>query len=260
MSRAEWKLWLPRGIEPTDEGRLSLLVHFHGHPPTVRSNVAHAGLQVAVVTANYNGFSSAYRKPFENAVLFRELLDNARAKVTEQPGFEAVRGWDRIAVSSFSAGFGAVRELLKTPEHFNAIDALLMADSVYASTAADGTPLDSQMAGYKAVRRVAPPRARSGSSSHTREVPTLHGYESTAETGDELLEHLGLTAEPTDETGRAPLRYYRHANRGGFQFWGARGDDAESHMQHLRRLSEWLDELGLPTASAKPNHSKSNKP
>ena len=51
-------------------------------------------------------------------------------------------------MSSFSAGYGAVREILKTGSYRDRVDGVLAADSLYASTAADGTPLDAQMAAH----------------------------------------------------------------------------------------------------------------
>lgn len=240
LSQPQWKLFIPSDYKHTGDG-VDLLVHFHGDPQTVWNNAAYAELNAVVVTVNYNGLSSAYGTPFADATLFQQLLDNARTKLTAQPDFGPATAWDKLAVSSFSAGYGAVRSLLATPAYFEAIDSLLAADSLYASTASDGTPLDSQMADYKAFADRAAAGEKRFIFTHTQ-VPT-HTYENTVETGDELLQHLQLTPTATQATGLGPLRFYRKAERGRFELWGSPGTDGESHMNHLRYLGEWLDDL-----------------
>lgn len=243
LSRPAWRLFVPTGYEPRPEGAYDLLVHFHGDPATVLRNVEAARLNAIVVTVNYNGLSSVYRRPFEDVVLFQTLLDDVEAtlRVDERFGPGAAR--DRLAVSSFSAGYGAVREILKSPQYVEAIDGVLAADSLYASTAADGTPEDEQMAPYKRFADLAAAGEKTFVLTHT-EVPTPT-YESTRDTADELLEHLNLEATPIDRQGRGPLRFTRTATRGRFTLWGSPGDTGEAHMDHLRHLAEWLNALPL---------------
>lgn len=242
LSRPQWKLFVPSDYTPQGDG-VDLLVHFHGDPQTVWNNAAYAELNAVVVTVNYSGLSSAYSTPFANTALFQQLLDDARTRLAAQPGFGPDTAWDGLAVSSFSAGYGAVRQILATPAYFESIDSLLAADSLYATTASDGTALDSQMANYKAFASRAAAGDKQFLFTHS-EVQTFT-YESTAETSDELLDHLDLTPTPTSETGLGPLRYYRKAERGGFKLWGARGADGEGHLNHLRYLGEWLDDVDM---------------
>ncbi|QDT67373.1 hypothetical protein MalM25_02700 [Planctomycetes bacterium MalM25] len=243
MSRPAWRLHVPAGYEPRPEGAYDLLVHFHGDPATVQRNVAASRLNAVVVTANYNGLSSAYRRPFEEAGLFQTLLDDVAATLRTYPRFGPKATRDRLAVSSFSAGYGAVREILKQPRYVEAIDGVLAADSLYASTAADGTPEDEQMAPYKRFADLAAAGEKTFLLTHT-EVPTPT-YESTRDTADELLAHLGIEATAVDQKGRGPLRFTRTATRGRFILWGCPGETGDEHMDHFRYLAEWLDALPL---------------
>ncbi|MEN1678909.1 MAG: hypothetical protein AAGJ46_04910 [Planctomycetota bacterium] len=247
LSRSQWRLFLPEGLEARPDGGVDLLVHFHGDPQTVWNNAAYAELNAAIVTVNYSGLSSAYRVPFEDRSLFQQLLNDARATLAARPGFGAETDWDGLAVSSFSAGYGAVREILAARSYLGRIDSLLAADSLYATTASDGTALDSQMARYKSFADLAAAGTKRFIFTHS-EVLTFT-YESTRETGDELLQHLNLLAEPTGETGLGPLEYNRRAKRGGFELWGADGAGAEDHLNHLRYLGEWLGDLGIGAAT-----------
>lgn len=243
LSRPAWRLDVPAEYEPRPDGAYDLLVHFHGDPPTVLRNVAASRLNTIVVTANYNGLSSAYRRPFEDPELFQTLLDDVEATLRADARFGPTAARDRLAVSSFSAGYGAVREILKQPQYVEAIDGVLAADSLYASTAADGTPEDEQMAPYKRFADLAAAGEKTFLLTHT-EVPTPT-YESTRDTADELLAHLGLEATAIDLQGRGPLRFTRTAARGRFALWGSPGETGEAHMDHLRHVAEWLDALPL---------------
>src|SRR5439155_17250581 len=64
------------------------------------------------------------------------ILDETTAKLKEL-GVAPEPRVRRVIVSSFSAGFGGVREMLKDPATFARIDALVMADSLYAGYAGD---------------------------------------------------------------------------------------------------------------------------
>jgi hypothetical protein len=243
MSNAAWKLFIPSTYQQRAGNMADILVHFHGDPQTFWNNAKYANLNTIIVTVNYSGLSSAYSTPFSNASLFQTLLDEARTKVRQQPDFADTLVWDRVGVSSFSAGYGAVREILKSAAYRDEIDALLAADSLYATTAADGTPLDSQMADYKTFASLAQSGSKTFLFSHSM-VPT-YTYESTEETGDELLAHLGISAGATSANGLGTLNFYRYAASGNFRLWGATGSDGGAHLAHLRYIGEFLRELPL---------------
>src|SRR5207302_384225 len=104
----------------------------------------------------------------------------------------------RVVVSSFSAGFGGVRALLKVPEHFARIDGLIMADSIYCGYA--GEPKEHRvdpalMDGFRRFAAEAAAGRKAFLLTHSALVPD--GYASTAETADFLIHALGGTHEPT---------------------------------------------------------------
>jgi hypothetical protein len=251
LSNAAWKVFIPSTYQPRPGNVADLLVHFHGDPQTVWNNAKYAELNTIVLTVNYSGLSSVYTTPFSNASLFQSILDEALAKVRQQADIPDTLQWDRLGVSSFSAGYGAVREILKSASYRNQIDALLAADSLYATTAGDGTPLDSQMADYKTFATLAKNGQKTFLFTHSQ-VPTP-GYESTGETGDELLQHLGLTATPANANGLGTLHFYRRAESGNFKLWGASGADGDAHLEHLRYIGEFFKELPLAKQIPEPS-------
>ncbi|MEM9352067.1 MAG: hypothetical protein AAGA92_03560 [Planctomycetota bacterium] len=250
LSDPAWKLFVPSTYEQRPGRVADLLVHFHGDPQTVWNNALAADLNALIVTVNYPGLSSAYTGPFSDAGLFQTLINDALATARGQRDLPSDLEWDAVAVSSFSAGYGAVRQVLKTPAYVEQIDAVLAADSLYATTAGDGTPLDSQMVDYKAFADLAAAGEKTFLFSHSQ-VPTFT-YESTLETGDELLDHLGVLAGPYRKAGLGTLQFYRSAESGKFRLWGATGEDGDAHLAHLRYIAEFFGELPIARL---PNHA-----
>src|SRR6476620_44440 len=181
LSDPDWKVFIPSTYYQRSGNLADIIVHFHGDPQTYWNNAQWANLNAIIVTVNYSGMSSAYSTPFSNSALFQSVLDQTLTKVRAESDIPDNLQWDKIAVSSFSAGYGAVREILKSSTYRNEISSLLTADSLYATTASDGTPLDSQMVDYKTFAGLAKSGSKTFIFSHSQ-VPTS-GYESTKETG-----------------------------------------------------------------------------
>ncbi|MFI5456301.1 MAG: hypothetical protein ACHRXM_12710 [Isosphaerales bacterium] len=128
-------LVLPDGYRPR-AGRADIILHMHGAAPAVEKALAESGWQGPLVVFNRNGLSSVYTQPFCDPALFPRLLEKSRAAIANAwPGDDPKIG--RVFISSFSAGFGGVRELLAIPEHFARIDGLILADSLYAGYIGD---------------------------------------------------------------------------------------------------------------------------
>jgi hypothetical protein len=252
MSNAAWKIFIPDTYVQRPGESADLLVHFHGNPQTYWNNAKYAKLNSVIVTVNYSGLSSAYQTPFSNSALFQSIVNEALTRVRLEVDIPDSLQWDKLGVSSFSAGYAAVREILKSSAYRNDIDALLAADSIHASTSSvDQTPLDSQMADFKTFATLAKNGSKTFIVSHSQ-VPTS-GYESTTETANELLQHMGLTAPAINQAGLGTLVYNRHAESGNFEVWGATGSDAAAHSKHLQYIGDFLNDLPLarvPTLSA----------
>lgn len=251
LSNAAWKVFIPSTYHPRSGDVADLLVHFHGDPQTVWNNAEYADLNTIILTVNYSGLSSAYSTPFSNASLFQSVLNEALAKVRAQADVPDTLQWDQLGVSSFSAGYGAVREILKSASYRDQIDALLAADSLYATTAGDGTPLDSQMADYKTFATAAKNGSKTFLFSHSQVLTFT--YENTEETGNELLEHLGIAARRVNTNGLGTLNFFRRAEVGNFKLWGASGADGDAHLEHLRYIGEFFKELPLAKQIPEPS-------
>jgi hypothetical protein len=246
MSNTAWKLFVPSTWTPTGT-QSDILIHFHGDPATYRNNAKWANLNSLIVTVNYSGLSSAYSTPFSNTALFQTLLDEALVKARAESNIPDNLDWRKVGVTSFSAGYGAVREILKQQTYRDRIDCLLAADSLYASftSSSDHTPLDSQMADYRAYAQLASQGSKTFIFSHSK-VET-YTYCTTGECADDLASAVGASFSAYSSTGLGTLDFYRKATKGNFTIYGANGATGDDHLEHLRYIGQYLQELPIAT-------------
>jgi hypothetical protein len=189
-----------------------------------------------LVEFNRPGLSSVYTKPFSDAGLFNRLLD-AALKAIAAKGLAEHPKLGRVIVSSFSAGFGGVREMLKVPATFERIDVLILADSLYSGYAGDPAARQVDpglMAGFERFAREAAAGRKTMLLSHSAQVPG--GYASTTETADFLIAALGGAPERLDRDRGDGWQQTRRFRRGRFEVLGFEGAEAADHMRHLRRI------------------------
>jgi hypothetical protein len=174
-------------------------------------------------------------------------LNDALATARAQPDISDTATWRKVGVTSFSAGYGAVREILKQPTYYNRIDCMMLADTIYSSftSSSDHTPMDSQMLDWRRYAENARDGLKTMILSHTQ-VPT-YTYCNTIETADDLMADVGLSPSAYNAVGMGGIQYYRHARAGNFEVWGETGSDATAHSLNLQNMGQWMMELPLAT-------------
>lgn len=226
--------WSPTAVR--GESR-RLLVHFHGAPDTIAAALSRSRLPVVVAIVNFRGLSSAYSKPFASEErLFDEVLDQANQVLRDRGLATATTRWESVSVSSFSAGYGAVRELLKVPAYFDQIDAIVAADSIYAGLEQElpARQVDrTNMRDFLRFARLAAEGQKVFIISHSAQTTP---YASTTETADYLLAQLQLARKPDRALRTDQLRQVTSAGRGKFLVLGFEGSEGSDHLQHLRAI------------------------
>jgi hypothetical protein len=245
----EATLFIPEGYRPAGQA-VNVVLHLHGAASVIEPALVEVGWPAVLIEFNRKGLSSVYTKPFSDAALFARLLDRALAAVKDAGLADDPRvGW--VVVSSFSAGFGGVRELLKDPRSYDRIDALVLADSLYAGYLGD--PKDRKvdpalMTGFRRFARDASDGKKSLLVAHSALVPD--GYASTAETADDLIRSLSGMPEVARTAWGPKLTATRRFERGRALIVGFEGTTGEDHMAHLRGISRlWK---ALPAWPPKP--------
>lgn len=238
-------LFVPEGTTPSREVRLT--VHFHTAEWHVIQEHTRRGLAGPLLVFNLGQGSSTYAKPFQDVSLFPRVCQTVLERLRAE-------GWPKesrvasVDISSFSAGYGAVRELVKQPFAFGLMRRVVLGDSLYGSFGAGRTPLDAHVEVWRPLAEAAI-RGKRTFLITVSEVPT-EGYASSSEMARALLAKVGVREErvlPGPQDSAHPL--LTRADRGRFHVWFYGGNDAMAHMTHARHLADvWkaLDEAGAP--------------
>lgn len=224
--------YLPRGLAAPD-----LLVHFHGTPAVVERELAAVKLPVVLVTVNYRGLSGVYERPFAEPDLFPTILAEALAGLRERGLAAPEAHWGRLYLSSFSAGFGAIRTLLAVPEHYTRAAGLVLADTLYAGyETEEGVKrlAERNMADFR--RYAADAAAGQRVLVLTHSLQRSGRYAGTEETADDLIRHVGATRTPVDTAGPGGIRIVSRVDVGGFHVRGCAGSSKDDHAAHLYNL------------------------
>lgn len=230
-----------------------VLIHFHGAKDVASKNFEQSKIDAVLIVVNFNGLSSAYRVPFEqDEKLFARLLDECLRELRAASQLAELR-WRTVCLSSFSAGYGAVREILKSDEYFERIEGVLAADSIYASLeegSAERTVSRLQMRDFLRLAEAAAREEKTFIVSHSYlETP----YASTKETADYLLAQLKLKRKPITESDDLEVAGLNsHAASGQFQVLGVRGVDGPAHLEHLRNIHVFWQYLPLKKRTHEP--------
>jgi len=119
-----------------NHSRISLIIHFHGATWLAEQSATQFDARAAVLTVNLGAGSGIYSQAFADPTRFRTLLTEASGAVSP-PG---TMRFDAVVLTSFSAGYGAVREILKNRDNWPLIDGVVLVDSLHTGYLPDGTP------------------------------------------------------------------------------------------------------------------------
>jgi hypothetical protein len=215
-----------------------VLVHFHGVPVTAEPNVRTANLDAAAVIVNWGIGSGAYENRFQNDGSLCAFLDSIERSVDKACG-TPVGGVRRVALSAWSAGYGAIYRILFHEKDAARVDAVLLADGLHAGYVKHRQVNPLQMQGFKDFADRAARGEKLFAISHSEVTPMR--YASTAETADFLIQQTGLERILTDEPGaRRKMHLTSRADREGFHVRGFSGGGLDDHSQHLYGIGETL--------------------
>jgi len=245
---------LPKAIEifipqkRRDSKNFDLLLHFHGAGFVVQHAAMKHRDALVVATINLGGGSSVYGNAFEDSTKFSALIaainDSLEQKLARPLTLR------KLILSGFSAGYGAIRKIISTPQNFNRVDAILLLDGIHASyvperlVLAEGGQIDSS--GVAAFIRFANEAAKKNSAkkfliTHSEIFPGT--FVSTTEATDFILQNLGMKRQPVLKWGPLGMQQLSQARQHHFAVLGFAGNTAPDHVDHLHALDYFLKSL-----------------
>lgn len=224
-------LFLPEG---KPRGGAPLLVFFHGG--TWLPEVAGERRGIAVWHAQIGHGSGVYARAFATRGRFLKIVAEAAGKAGRPFGSIALGGW--------SAGCGAVREILQDPEAYARVNAVLCIDGMHTGyVGGKPGPQESDLetaplAVWKKLGEDAAAGRKRFLLTHSEIFPGT--FASTTETADWLVRALGLRRRPVLRWGPMGTQQLSEIRRGGLTILGFAGNSAPDHVDQLHSLTEYL--------------------
>jgi hypothetical protein len=212
-------------------------VLFFFHAPDAVPEIAAAKHKMVAVNIRIGAGSSTYAKPFKDSEFFGHLLQEAEQKAGVQLRPITLGGW--------SAGCGAIRQIMSTPQYYDEIQNIIAIDGIHTSYV-NGTPgpLESDIDPeplqiFIKLARDAMAGKKHVLYTHTEIFPGT--FASTTETADYILKQLGLHAMPVVKWGPMGTQELSETRSGKFLMVGFAGNSAPDHVDQLESLPTFLN-------------------
>jgi len=225
---------------------LDLVIHFHGAAFVAEQAVSHLRRHSFVAVINVGAGGGTYDRAFSDPGVFDALLDRIEkeaAAACRRPGTVG-----RITLSGFSAGYGAVRAILREPRFFERVSAVLLLDGLHASyvpentvVAAGGKVDEAALDVFIRFGRAAMRGEKALLITHSEIFPGT--FASTTETTDVMVRALGLRRTPVLRWGPGGMQQLCEARSGQLRIVGFAGNTAPDHVDHLHGMPEFLRTL-----------------
>jgi hypothetical protein len=225
-------LFIPEILPSRD--RVPLFIHFHGG--TWLPEVAARDNRMAIINVQLGAGSATYAKPFRDPERFGQLLAEAEQK-------SGLR-FEPLGLTGWSAGYGAIREILRVPAYYERVRFVLLIDALHCGYV-DGQPgpkesrlVATDLDVFLKLARDAVAGKKQMIVTHSEIFPGTFG--STTETSDYLLKELGLRRKAVLKWGPMHMQQLSEVKEGQFQVAGFAGNSAPDHVDQLHALSDFL--------------------
>ncbi|MCI0515782.1 hypothetical protein L0128_21420 [candidate division KSB1 bacterium] len=244
FSPGKVEVFIPEPVVKTQ--KTNLWLHFHGAAFIAeQASTKLRKKNLIAVTVNLGSGSRAYSQPFSEPTVFPELIDSLKQHIQAKTGHKI--HVQQIILSGFSAGYGAIRQIMSSPENYALVQSVLLLDGIHASyvpegqVLAEGGRIDStNLAIYL---KLAQDAARPQSSkrfliTHSEVFPGT--FVSTTEACDYLLQQLNLRRKAVLKWGANGMQQLSEARKNHLMIMSYAGNSAPDHADHLHSADYFL--------------------
>ena len=216
---------------------MPLYIHFHGGPWLAEWSVNQHDRHAAVITVQLGAGSGVYSQAFKDPEKFASLLAEAAHDLSPDHPVQ----FRPLVLSGWSAGYGAIREILRNHENWKRVDAVLLEDGIHTSYVPDGQPgpIDpAPLEPFIEFAREAIAGRKTFLILHSEIFPGT--FASTTECSEFLLQQLGLKARPVLKWGPLGMQQISEARSGKLRVLGFAGNTAPDHVDFIHATKSWL--------------------
>ena len=127
------QLFIPDYFKAPTDGKYDLVFHLHSASWAAENQVYKANAKAILFNIHLGGFSSSYQNYFMNQSNFQKILDTITA-ILKSEGIISDPRIKHLIITSFSAGYAGVREIIKNENYYSMIDAMTLADGLHCDS------------------------------------------------------------------------------------------------------------------------------
>lgn len=245
-------MMVPEHFVAKGDGSYDLILHFHGNTDLTLESFDKLEINAVYVVLNLGLGSGIYEDNYAGPATLEAMIQRVDSEMGKRGLTNA--HVDRLALTAWSAGYGAVVRTLDQPKLAEKVDAVVLLDGFHLPLKKNGIEPDpgGLAPGVVAFAELAKKGERLFFMTHSNIIPM--GYAGTKEATDVLLAKLELERKDASGETKIPdlaavkgvlprdemvaLVPTSTVDAGGFHVRGFKGNDKPHHISHLLQSSE----------------------
>jgi hypothetical protein len=225
------------------DGGFDLVVHFHGHEP-IRKEFVKTGNGAVLVGIDLGLGSGPYETKFADASLFPRIIESVEEHMKKRSGKDNAHV-RHLALSSWSAGYGATSQILRQPIA-KRVEAVILLDSLHAGykEGTKGEVRGKQIEQFVDYAREATAKKKFMYLTHSSIIPP--GYASTTEVARHVVGEIGGKLKKASRKDVLGLEMIDRFDKGDFHVRGYDGNDKPDHCAHIGIIADVMKHHLLP--------------
>jgi hypothetical protein len=248
------QLFIPDYFTKPADDSILFVFHFHGASWAAEDQVYKSKVNAILFNIHLGSLSIPYQNYFTTQTNFQKILDTSLSVIKEN-GIIVNPKIQHLILTSFSAGYAGVREILKSPTYYSKINVLNLADGLHSNS--DPDTMAVQMQDFLQFAKDARDKKKIMLLTHSSILTS--GYKSTTQTADYLIKGIGssrFSYSMFDEIGHQTSK----CDTGNFRLKGYAGQTADDHMKHLYAMNKMLEQAVNILTSTSNNAKGDNNP
>ncbi|MFO7525081.1 MAG: hypothetical protein R6W68_06470 [Ignavibacteriaceae bacterium] len=221
------QLFVPDYFAPPDDGKFLLVFHLHSASWAAENQVYKSQSNAVLFNIHLGSLSSPYQNYFSDPNKFSAILDTVLSVLSNNSIIQSPQ-IKYLVITSFSAGYAGLREIIKTQSYYDIINAINLADGLHSSS--DPGTAAIQMQDF--LKFAIDARDNKKIMLLTHSSITTSGYQSTNQTSNYLINGTGTQVTNVPEVDEIGTMYSK-CDTGFFQIRRYYGQTAEDHLKHL---------------------------
>lgn len=228
------QIFIPDYFIPPEDGKFILVIHLHGASWAVENQIYQSKINAVLFNIHLGALSTPYQNYFSEQNKFSSILDTVLSVLRSNSIIQSPQ-IKYLIITSFSAGYAGLREILKTQFYYDIINAIILADGLHCNS--DSATAALQMQHLLKFAMDAIDKNKIMFITHSSILTS--GYQSTTQTADYLIQNTGVQITPINQTDEIGTMY-AVADSGYFKIRRYYEQSAEDHLKHLHSLNIML--------------------